>query len=155
VDVSNTEVSRSHVSKRGSHSRLTSNVDRTAWKKGFDLVLYLLFCALVGTGFLLAYRLPRGPGADQTVFLGFARHEWGDIHTWLAYAAIGVAAVHLLLNWRWLLKVAGSKGLWRLIVGLLTGWLIIGIFLSVPVKKSAHARVENKEEESVHLLKVD
>lgn len=106
--------------------------DRTLWKKALDLLLYLLFCTLGGTGFLLAYRLPHGPGPSQTLFLGLGRPMWGEVHTWLAYAAIIVAAIHLLLNTQWLVKVAASKRRWRLALGLLAGLLILLLFLCAP-----------------------
>jgi cell division protein FtsW (lipid II flippase) len=109
--------------------------DRTSWKKALDLLLYLLFCALAGTGLLLAYRLPHGPGANQTLFLGLGRHIWGEVHTWLAYAAIMVAAIHLLLNSQWLVKVAASKRPWRLAIGVLVGLLIVVVFLFAPTKE--------------------
>ena len=114
-------------------ARGPKSADRTVWKKRLDLVLYLLFCSLAGTGFLLAYRFPHGPGAGSLLFIGLHRHEWGDIHTWLAYAVIGVATVHLLLNWRWLVKVAGSNSHWRLVAGIVTGLLIVGIFIFLPI----------------------
>jgi hypothetical protein len=106
--------------------------DRTLWKRPLDLLLYLLFCGLGGTGFLLAYRLPHGPGASQTLFLGLGRYVWGEVHTWLAYAAIVVAAIHLLLNTQWLIKVAASKRPWRLVIGVLAGLLVVLLFLFAP-----------------------
>jgi hypothetical protein len=103
-------------------------------RKALDLWLYLLFCALGGTGFLLAYRLPYGPGASKTLFLGLGRHMGGDVHTWLAYAAIMIAAIHLLLNAQWLVKVAASKRPWRLAIGVLAGLLVVLVFLFAPTR---------------------
>ena len=104
-----------------------------AWKKLIDLILYLLFCALAGTGMLLAYRLPHGGGVGRSLFLSFGRHEWGEIHTWLAYFSIALLVVHLLLNWQWLVKVAASKHVWRLAAGILIGLFIVGAFLLLPI----------------------
>ena len=119
---------------------------KSGWKKIIDLALYLLFCALAGTGLLLAYRLPHGSGAGQIVFLGYRRHDWGEIHTWLAYATIIMVTAHFLLNWQWLVKVAASKHLWRLGAGILTGMVIVGIFLLVPTEKSTQNRGRNASE---------
>jgi hypothetical protein len=131
-------------------ARQPSGPDRTAWKKRFDLILYLLFCSLAGTGFLLAYRFPHGPSAGSLLFVGLDRHEWGDIHTWLAYAAMGVAALHLLLNRRWLVKVAASRGLWQLMTGIVTGLLIIGFFVLTPVENRPLNKKQNLTEENGH-----
>jgi hypothetical protein len=124
--------------------RPASNLGKGAWKKVIDLALYLIACGLTGTGLLLAYRLPHGQGhAGRMLFLGYGRHEWGEIHTWLAYVAIFLAVVHLLLNWQWLLKVAASKQVWRLAVGVITGLFIVGAFLFLPTKKSTQNHQEN------------
>jgi hypothetical protein len=118
-----------------------------AWKKVIDLVLYLLFCAMAGTGMLLAFRLPHGGGAGRTLFLSFGRHAWGEIHTWLAYLSVALLVVHLLLNWQWLVKVAASKHVWRLAAGILMGLFIVGAFLLLPIEKPE----QNRQEKAAHL----
>ena len=121
------------VGERASSGRRQRVINRTAWKKVVDLLLYLLFCALVGTGFLLAHRLPHGPGGNHNLFLGVGRHMWGEVHTWVAYAAIMVGTIHFLLNWQWLVNVAASKRPWGLGIGIFTGLLIVGVFLFAPI----------------------
>ena len=32
-------------------------------------------------------------------WLGWDRHDWGDIHLYLAFALLGLLAVHLILHW--------------------------------------------------------
>jgi hypothetical protein len=114
-----------------------SSLGKGAWKKVIDLALYLVACTLAGTGLLLAYRLPHGEGhVGRILFLSYDRHEWGEIHTWFAYVAIFLAVVHLLLNWQWLVKVAASKQVWRLAVGLLTGLVLVGVFVFFPTGTS-------------------
>jgi Domain of unknown function (DUF4405) len=55
---------------------------KNTWKRWIDLALYLVSCALWGTGLLLAYRLPHGHGEGKmATFLGYGRHDWGTIHT--------------------------------------------------------------------------
>ena len=125
--------SRSNTHGSGSAIKSGSSVGKGAWKKVIDLILYLLFCALAGTGMLLAYRLPHGGGEGRSLFLSFGRHEWGEIHTWLAYFSIALLVVHLLLNWQWLVKVAASKHVWRLAAGILIGLFIVGAFLLLPI----------------------
>ena len=121
-----------------------SSPGKATWKKVIDLALYLIACALTGTGLLLAYRLPHGQGhAGRILFLGYGRHAWGEIHTWLAYVAIFLAVVHLFLNRQWLVKVAASKKVWRLAVGVLTGLVVVGAFLLLPIEESTYKHQED------------
>lgn len=56
------------------------------------------------TGFLLWFA-PSGRGLGRVpLFLGLTRHEWGDIHFFISAIALGVTAVHLMLDWRALRK---------------------------------------------------
>jgi uncharacterized protein DUF4405 len=109
---------------------------KNTWKRWSDLTLYLVSCALLGTGLLLAYRLPHGHGAGRMVtFLGYGRHDWGTIHTWLAWVAIFLVVFHLILNREWLVEIAASRRLARLAAGILAGLLIGSAFLVLPVEQ--------------------
>lgn len=145
MSVKTNSLSNSHEVRSG--IKAASSLGKGSWKKAIDLTLYLLFCALAGTGMLLSYRLPHGAGGGRTLFLSLGRHEWGEIHTWLAYLAVALLVVHLLLNWQWLVKVAALKHIWRIAAGILTGLFIVGAFLLLPVEKSA----QNGQENDVHL----
>ena len=140
--------SRSNTHEGRSAIKPASSLGKGPWKKVIDLVLYVLFCAIVGTGMLLSYRLPHGDGASRILFLGLGRHEWGEIHTWIGFLSVILLVVHLFLNWQWLVKVAASKHVWRLAAGILTGLLIVGAFLLLPVEQPA----QNGKETPVHLL---
>jgi Domain of unknown function (DUF4405) len=133
---------------RGSTKSTSTLPGKNIWKKAIDLALYLVACVTAGTGLLLAYRLPHGPGSPgRVIFLGYGRHEWGDIHTWLAYFGIFLVVVHLALNWQWLMKVAASKYVWRLAAGILSGLLIVMAFLFLPVERAER----NRERDTIHL----
>jgi len=55
---------------------------RTFLPRLLNALLWLVFCAMAGTGLLLAFRLPSGSrGGRGLSALGMARHEWGDWHT--------------------------------------------------------------------------
>ena len=95
---------------------------KNTWKRWIDLALYLVSCALLGTGLLLAYRFPHGHGAGRmATFLGYARHEWGTIHTSLAWVAIFLVVFHLIWNREWVVKIAASGRLARLAAGIFAG----------------------------------
>ena len=109
---------------------------KNAWKRWIDLTLYLVSCAVGGTGLLLAYRLPRGHGEGRIVtFLGYGRHDWGSVHTWLAWVVIVLVVLHLILNREWLVKIAASGHLARLAAGIFAGLLIGSAFLLFPVEQ--------------------
>jgi Domain of unknown function (DUF4405) len=133
---------------QGSTKSSSFGLSKNIWKKALDLALYLVACMTAGTGLLLAYRLPHGAGhGSRVIFFGYGRHEWGDIHTWLAYFAIFLVVVHLALNWQWLVKVAASKHIWRLAAGILSGLLIVIAFLLLPVERADR----NREGDAIHL----
>jgi len=74
-----------------------------------NLVLYLSFCFLVGSGALLSWKLvPGSRGGGGLEALGMSRHEWGDLHFWAGLIAVLATAAHLFLNWPWLKKIAAS-----------------------------------------------
>lgn len=100
-----------------------------------NLALYISLCALMGTGLLLAFRLPPGSqGGRGLTFLSLDRHVWGDIHTWISYGFIALMTLHLMLHYKWLMKIAASNHSWRLWLGLLIGVSIVLFFILIPVE---------------------
>jgi hypothetical protein len=107
---------------------------RIIFHRILNLLLYLSFCVMVGTGLLMAYRLiPGSRGGQGLEVLGWNRHEWGALHTWVSYVFITLVAAHLAINWAWLTKCAAKGHAWRLGAGLLAGAVIIGTFLLLPI----------------------
>ncbi|MFP4069982.1 MAG: DUF4405 domain-containing protein [Opitutales bacterium] len=99
-----------------------------------NLLLYLSFCALVGTGALLTWKLiPGSRGGGGLRVLDMSRHEWGDLHFWCGVVFLAATIAHLLLNWAWLKKIASSGKRWRLALGLGLGLAIIGGIYALPV----------------------
>jgi hypothetical protein len=99
-----------------------------------DAVAFAGFLFLVSTGVLLRYQLPPGSGGlhgrghgygeaqrEVLTLWGTTRHQWGDVHYWIACGLMAVLAVHLILHWKWLVCVVGrtpsqASG-WRLAIG--------------------------------------
>lgn len=67
-----------------------------------DVVAFAAFLFLTSTGILLRYLLPPGSGRWSEVW-GMTRHQWGEIHFWIALAFFAVLAFHLLQHWRFIL----------------------------------------------------
>lgn len=108
---------------------------KTIVRRLLNLLLYLSTCAMLGTGLLMAYRLvPGSRGGRGLEVLGWDRHQWADLHTWIAYLFTTLLLAHLFLAWAWLKKVAAKGHLWRLILGLAVGLAIILGLLLLPVK---------------------
>jgi hypothetical protein len=102
-----------------------------------NLLLYLAFCGLIGTGALMQWKLvPGSQGGHGLTVLDMTRHEWGDIHFWLAVVCVGATVAHLILNWPWLKKIASSGKAWRLVAGLATGAIIIFGLYFLPMERT-------------------
>jgi phosphotransferase system glucose/maltose/N-acetylglucosamine-specific IIC component len=67
-----------------------------------DTAALLVMLAMLATGFLLKWVLPPGSRGGQGLQLwGMTRHDWGDVHFWLAVALLVLALVHVALHWAW------------------------------------------------------
>lgn len=91
-----------------------------------NLLLWVSFCALAGTGFLLNVRLPHGSHRSA---LGMTRHEWSDWHVWIALVFLALVILHLALHWRWLWKIAARRKAVPMVLGFAAGlglmlWLV-------------------------------
>ncbi|MCI0491795.1 MAG: DUF4405 domain-containing protein [Planctomycetes bacterium] len=93
---------------------------RTQWNFAIDAMAFAAFLLLMSTGLLLRYQLPPGSGevhvpgtgADHggperpiVTLWNWTRHEWGDIHYWIAVALVAIMTAHLILHWKWILCV--------------------------------------------------
>lgn len=90
---------------------------------------------------MLAWRLPPGSrGGRGLTLLGMDRHQWGDWHLYIALAVIALTFLHLAFNRIWLEKIAASRKLWRLALGLGLGLALITAFLITPIEKKQRGR---------------
>ncbi|MDV7393176.1 DUF4405 domain-containing protein [Arthrospira platensis SPKY1] len=104
-------------------------------EKSANYLLYLITCLLVGTGFILAYRLPHGREAREWTVLGMGRHDWGDWHLWLGFAFIALILLHLYFVRNWLMRVAVKRRGWLLLLSLGVGFALALGGLFAPVQK--------------------
>lgn len=83
-----------------------------------DATAFVIFAALAGTGFLLAYNLPPGSGGEGSarghgaalVVWGLTRHQWGEVHLVLAFVLAALMALHLVNHWQWIRAMAKTEG---------------------------------------------
>jgi hypothetical protein len=87
-----------------------------------DVLSYIGFVLLLGTGLILEYILPHGSGSLAargtgrgagerlvTTLWGMTREEWGEVHFWIAAATLVVLSLHLVLHWKWIVCVLSGK----------------------------------------------
>jgi len=73
-----------------------------------DAVAFVAFVLLAATGVLLRYVLPPGSGHFSTLW-GMDRHEWGQVHFWIAVALMASLGLHLFLHWRWIVTMVTGR----------------------------------------------
>lgn len=74
-----------------------------------DSIAFVAFVLLATTGLLMRFVLPPGSGRFRALW-GMDRHEWGQLHFWIAMAMLAAIALHLVLNWKWVVcMVRGQR----------------------------------------------
>lgn len=132
------EARSGYFSPMGMPAPRFGSFSRSSVPRVLNMVLWLVFCGMAGTGLVLAFRLPPGSrGGAGLAVMGWTRHQWGDLHTWLSYAFLGLILAHLALHWRWLWQVAAKKHAWPLLAGIGAGLLLMTWSLFQPVEKRA------------------
>lgn len=64
-------------------------------------------------GFIIKYVLPPGVGGGRghgpaDYLLGMNRHDWGDVHFWIALFLLSLLILHLILHWNWIVCRVGD-----------------------------------------------
>ena len=83
-------------------------IKRTTLNFVIDAVGFAGFVFLTTTGVLVRYVLPPGSGRRAALW-GMNRHEWGDLHFWIAIVFFCVLGLHLFLHWRWIVHMVRGK----------------------------------------------
>ncbi|MCY2953523.1 MAG: DUF4405 domain-containing protein [Planctomycetota bacterium] len=65
-----------------------------------DLVSGLVLLGMIVTGLVMRFVLPPGSGRARALWT-WGRHDWGDVHFWLAVGAGALLLVHVALHWQW------------------------------------------------------
>lgn len=76
-----------------------------------DILGFVVFLFLAGTGVIIKYILEPGTGGGRRggrgggeieTFLSLRRHEWGTVHFWIAAIFIVIIIVHIVLHYKWI-----------------------------------------------------
>jgi hypothetical protein len=64
-----------------------------------------MMVAMISTGLVIRYLLPPGSGGRSggqgLTLWNLGRHDWGDLHFWLALGLIVLLLLHVTLHWGW------------------------------------------------------
>ncbi len=69
-----------------------------------DTLAAMVMLGLLATGIILRFTLPPRSGRVRTLW-SMSRHQWGDLHFWLALAAVAIVLLHLALHWDWVVCI--------------------------------------------------
>jgi len=89
-----------------------------------DAVAFAAFVLLTSTGVVMSYILPPGSGRFSILW-GMDRHEWGQLHFWIAVVLMAALGLHLLFHWRWIACMV--KGRPREGSGIRVGLSVVGV----------------------------
>ncbi|MBU0678636.1 MAG: DUF4405 domain-containing protein [Verrucomicrobia bacterium] len=121
-----------------------------------DLTAFISFFTLMATGFVLKFQLPPGSGRiikeqmgrgtlgrEISLLWGLTRHQWGEIHFWIAIVMITAMVLHLAIHWKWIVVSikgkAPAESRIRVAIGILglLALLALGISMLFAPKDSA------------------
>ena len=68
-----------------------------------DVLLFVLMYVLIVTGLIMYFVLPPGSrgGGGRLLLWGWNRHDFGDLHFYLALVLIGLLFLHIIMHWNW------------------------------------------------------
>jgi len=70
-----------------------------------DAITAMVMLGMIATGLLLRFVLPPGSGSRRVLW-GWDRHDWGDLHFWLAVGIGAIIILHVALHWQWVCVTA-------------------------------------------------
>lgn len=89
---------------------------KSTWNFLVDSLSLLAFSLMLSTGSILWWILPhgggprsRGGGGSEHLdreLLGFTRHQWGDVHAYVACVFLALLIIHVVLHWSWIRAMA-------------------------------------------------
>lgn len=79
-------------------------MNRLAMNFLIDVLSFLAMGATIATGVMIKYILPARSGGLRV--WGWNRHDWGDVHFYLAVGLIALLLAHVTLHWHWIATTA-------------------------------------------------
>jgi hypothetical protein len=78
-----------------------SNYNPKIYTRGIvGLLMLTVWSAVLTTGIIM-WLAPHGQGRGSDPYLfGLTRHDWGDLHLYLALTAVVITIVHVIIDWK-------------------------------------------------------
>lgn len=108
-----------------------------------DIVIYVLFCFLFGTGIMLKYTFVKGAGMQ--LVLGMGKHGWETLHLYAGFLAAVSVLVHVLLNAKFVKNAICKKSAFATAMFVLAGAALIfglGFFPKKTLPKNSATTVQ-------------
>ena len=114
-----------------------NNLKKNTLKYFINILLFIDITSTVVLGLFLGFVIPKGQGhLAQKYFLGLHRHDWGDIHLYLALLLLPLLFCHVWFNWTWVVQSTKrylgdhwKNFLWTVsfawIIVLIVGWFAV------------------------------
>lgn len=135
-----------------------------------DVITLLVMLGMVATGLVIRFVLPPGTGGrhiqgsgggKQLWLWGLGRHDWGNLHFWLAVTLGIVLIIHVALHWMWICatvrrlllgdKVSGPSSEKHSIYGIGLLAALIGLFAGFVWLALANIETIQQPRGAVHL----
>jgi hypothetical protein len=88
-------------------------------KNTFNILIsifsFTVLMTMISTGLILKFILPPGSGRPETLMrggrhfektidllMGLSRHEWGQIHLYIALTFLALIVIRIILHWNWI-----------------------------------------------------
>jgi len=114
------------------HKARGFNMKKNDWMYFVNILLFVDICSVFAIGLLLALVIPSGRGRyTEKYFIGLHRHDWADLHFYLALLLVVLLILHVWLNWKWVAQSTKRyfSNRWKkALVGLSCAWLIVLLF---------------------------
>ena len=111
---------------------------RNDWKYLVNALLFVDICSVFVIGLLLALVIPSGRGRSaEKYFIGLHRHDWADLHFYLALLLVGFLILHVWLNWTWVAQSTKRyfSNRWKkALYGLSFAWLVVILLGWITIK---------------------
>lgn len=115
---------------------------RNTWNFIIDLLAFLGFVLMTVTGLIMWVILPPGTGGGHEgkgknsihLLWGLDRHDWGEVHFWIACGLMAVLMVHIFLHWKWIVNAfkgkPGEESGHRVALGLIGLLFLLGLLIA-------------------------
>jgi hypothetical protein len=114
-----------------------NDLKKNTLKYFINVTLFIDITSIAVLGLLLGFVIPKGQGhLSQKYFLGLHRHDWADIHLYLALLLLPLLVFHVWFNWTWVIQSTKrylgenwKNFLWAIsfawIIVLVVGWFAV------------------------------